>query len=478
MPWPNLETLMPTAVALQPGMVVRELSDYVSTDLYRYRPYRSIRDKRLKAHGMLAHPVLVGQRFVAAFVAGEPEGAVLMTDGRLRPELAGEDEADLRAVLGQHPVLGPDLDRLLQARHQPPATSPPRGIDLAERKPALQSSHSHWSKGDSAATDASLAVSGALQDDYAFHTDNDMDPWWQVDLLDESWIEQVEIVNRLEVPHRFSQFRIETSQDCTSWVTRLTKSDGRMVSFDPALPFVFAPTAPFVARYVRIVQFGQGVMHLRRVRIFGWVASGRSMQAAPGSPITDGPALPPQTHMYDIDALAGLRAALESSEYAAAHMSAAARLPDVAGLLAFAAAFCPAHGRIVVAGRLTGEVTTRLLADFPQRPVERSETFSDLNRDCLTEPPSNDAAHKGIALLYIGLDTNVSASKVFDRLGPGIAGGTIIVFERYFNHPGWKNGDHQALREFGGRWEYLGLVSAGQSVAIRMVDAPRSGLAG
>lgn len=142
-------------------------------------------------------------------------------------------------------------------------------LEVSKNKPAEQSSHCKYSIGPTSADDAGRAVSEFLCDDYAFHTGQDQNPWWRVDLLQSFLIKRVEITNRAINEFLFKNFRIESSDDGISWKLQFLKADNKLVSSDPECPEIFEIPQPFLARFVRIVQIGFNSMHLRRVRIFG-----------------------------------------------------------------------------------------------------------------------------------------------------------------------------------------------------------------
>jgi hypothetical protein len=141
--------------------------------------------------------------------------------------------------------------------------------DLALHKPAVSSSASRWSRHQDSERDAIGANSDLLAHDYAFHTQFEREPWWMVDLLRESAIEEVAIVNRRSEPQRFDSFRIQSSLDGSIWTTQYEKADASPVSSDAASPWRMRFSTPFPARYVRVVLSGEGILHLRRVQVFG-----------------------------------------------------------------------------------------------------------------------------------------------------------------------------------------------------------------
>ena len=77
-----------------------------------------------------------------------------------------------------------------------------------------------------------------------------------------------------------------------------------------------------------------------------------------------------------------------------------------------------------------------------------------------------------VAFLHIDSDLYSSARFVLESLADRIRTGTIIVFDEYFNFPGWEQDEHRAWQEFVARhnvkFEYLAFVSRHQQVAVRI----------
>ena len=83
------------------------------------------------------------------------------------------------------------------------------------------------------------------------------------------------------------------------------------------------------------------------------------------------------------------------------------------------------------------------------------------------------AAHpEPVAFLHIDSDLYSSARYVLDQLADRIQPGTIILFDEYFNFPGWQQDEFRAWQEFVTRWqvkyEYIGMVTRHQKVAVRV----------
>jgi hypothetical protein len=500
-------------------------------------------DPRLRGSDLVAQPILCGKRFIRTFAATQPLAALITPDGRLCPELQRENLSDLQDALGARMERrDPGGELALLAAEKPVAgrfgTVSPL-VDLAHGKPAMQSSLYPARQAEtSAAADASRAVCGILFDDLAFHTADETDPWWQVDLLEDSLVEQIEILNRVVVAYKFRHFRIEVSRDGETWTTLYSRSDNTDVSSDPANPFLYELPKPALARFVRLTQLGTNHMHLRRIRVFGRPIAKLQTEFVSAPPcevqlaallmapenkeifakavvstVQDG-IFGRNADSYDVDRLANLAAGIDSSLYATARMKDAKRFGNKGPLLHFAADNAPANGLILEFGVFSGETINHLAARLPDRPVYGFDSFEGLPENWRPGFPKG-AFHRAnlpvvrgnvklvvgwfdqtlpgflaanpaipVALLHVDCDLYSSTVTVLHQLGDRIGEGTIIVFDEYFNYPGWRDHEFKAFKEFveltGIRYEYIGLVSRHQQVAVRVVSrqgGPRAALA-
>jgi hypothetical protein len=77
-----------------------------------------------------------------------------------------------------------------------------------------------------------------------------------------------------------------------------------------------------------------------------------------------------------------------------------------------------------------------------------------------------------VALLHIDCDLYSSSRFVLETLAFRISRGTIIVFDEYFNYPGWRHHEFKAFAEFVAAhdhdYDYLGLVPNHQQVCVRI----------
>ena len=270
--WPNCETFIPSSLKAL-GMSIEMVDAFADTSVLRFRPRMSFRDPRTSAPGSIAHPVHGTKRFIPLLLRDRPWPGEYFEEGtELQIGFSHEAFEDYveplgRALLGKRDSEGLARLRAEMARRRLAPRQPPG--DLALNKPALTSSTSQWSDSRDASLDARGANGDWTLDEHGFHSDEEAEPWWMVDLLEAHVIDRVELVNRPSFPDRFVKFRIESSLDASTWITRYVKIDATAVSCRLEAPWGHAFADPFVARHVRIVLLESRLFHLRRVRVFG-----------------------------------------------------------------------------------------------------------------------------------------------------------------------------------------------------------------
>jgi hypothetical protein len=87
--------------------------------------------------------------------------------------------------------------------------------------------------------------------------------------------------------------------------------------------------------------------------------------------------------------------------------------------------------------------------------------------------PRFAAEHPGpVAMLHIDCDLYSSTRCVFDHLGDRIGPGAVLVFDEFFNYPGWEEHEYRAFCEFAEArrlsYEYLCYNGQHEQVAIRI----------
>lgn len=90
-----------------------------------------------------------------------------------------------------------------------------------------------------------------------------------------------------------------------------------------------------------------------------------------------------------------------------------------------------------------------------------------------TLPPfKKEVKDQPIQLLHVDCDLYSSTVTILTELRKNIVPGTVIVFDEYFNYPGWQLDEFRAWQEFVAKnaikYEYIGYVSRHQKVAVRV----------
>lgn len=77
-----------------------------------------------------------------------------------------------------------------------------------------------------------------------------------------------------------------------------------------------------------------------------------------------------------------------------------------------------------------------------------------------------------IAFLHVDCDLYSSAKTVLSLTAPRLAAGCVVVFDEFFNYPGWQEGEFRAFQEFVAdhrcRFTYLGYNRRHSQVAVRV----------
>ena len=87
-------------------------------------------------------------------------------------------------------------------------------------------------------------------------------------------------------------------------------------------------------------------------------------------------------------------------------------------------------------------------------------------------PPFVASHPQPVAFLHIDCDLYSSTRTIFEHLGSSLMPGAVIVFDEYFNYPGWRAHEHRAFEEFlqasGRRCEYLSYNKLHEQVAVQI----------
>jgi predicted O-methyltransferase YrrM len=91
--------------------------------------------------------------------------------------------------------------------------------------------------------------------------------------------------------------------------------------------------------------------------------------------------------------------------------------------------------------------------------------------------PGFVAEHAGpVDFLHVDCDLYSSSKTVFDHIGPYLHPGSIIVFDEFFNYPGWQDHEYRAWLEYleqtGMRFEYVGYTVNHEQVSVKVLEIP------
>ena len=222
-------------------------------------------------------------------------------------------------------------------------------------------------------------------------------------------------------------------------------------------------------------------------------------------------------YLHDAERMAWLLATWESARLIDREMHSAQVIKGAASkarhdpegrnaLLSFAIDKAPRHGLYCEFGVHQGETITHIAGCLSGQQISSQvhgfDSFEGLPDDWflgrkagrfslggnLPPVPDNVTLHKGwfsdtlppfvaqhdgpAAFLHIDADLYSSAKTILDTFYEGrkIVAGTVIVFDEYFNYPGWQQHEYKAWKEFaesrGVAFEYLGMAPCHYSVAV------------
>src|SRR5262249_28630767 len=81
------------------------------------------------------------------------------------------------------------------------------------------------------------------------------------------------------------------------------------------------------------------------------------------------------------------------------------------------------------------------------------------------------------AFLHVDCDLYSSTKTILELFRDRITPGTIIVFDEFFNYPGWRSGEFKAFQEFiaatGHGFAWLGYCHYHEQVAVRIQESGR-----
>jgi hypothetical protein len=199
-------------------------------------------------------------------------------------------------------------------------------------------------------------------------------------------------------------------------------------------------------------------------------------------------------------------AALASARWAAEVMPTARVFHDPTSTLRYALEIAPQGGMALEFGVYTGRSLTEIAQGRKGREVYGFDSFQGLPEDyrphvregafAVDERPRVDGAelvvgyfentlpgfletHPGpVDLVHVDGDLYSSAVTVLDLVGPRLLAGSVLVFDEFFNYPGWQAHEFRAWQEWlertGARVEYEAYTGNNEQVVVRIIDPGRA----
>lgn len=95
-----------------------------------------------------------------------------------------------------------------------------------------------------------------------------------------------------------------------------------------------------------------------------------------------------------------------------------------------------------------------IFATAPPGRIDNAEVITGLFADTV---PRFLAGRSAVAFCHIDCDLYSSTATAL-RIAPLLLEGAVIVFDEYFNYPGWESNEHRALLESGIEFSYAAYV--------------------
>ncbi len=193
------------------------------------------------------------------------------------------------------------------------------------------------------------------------------------------------------------------------------------------------------------------------------------------------------------------RALGETADFVVAHMPMVTPYPDRFALYEATVKLMTISGLVCEFGVFKGESINYLAGCLPTTEIYGFDSFEGLPEDWRPEVKaghfkvqqlpvvkSNVRLIKGwfdktvpvfleqhpepVSYLHIDSDLYSSAKTILDLFAPRIKPGTVIIFDEFFNYPGWKQGEYLAFEEFvaahGTRFDYAAYAASDEQVAV------------
>jgi hypothetical protein len=206
---------------------------------------------------------------------------------------------------------------------------------------------------------------------------------------------------------------------------------------------------------------------------------------------------------FDLRLLARLEAGLDSARFFNQHLFDKHIAETDLDLLRHCTALAPTSGLILEFGVFSARTINCISESLPDRTVFGFDSFEGLpetwrseftkgtfERNTLPDVGPNVTLIKGwfdttlphfleshsqtVAFLHIDCDLYSSTKTVLNNLARRLANNSIIVFDEFFNYPGWQNHEYKAFCEFISQYhlnyEFIASNPTHQQVAVRIIE--------
>ena len=195
-------------------------------------------------------------------------------------------------------------------------------------------------------------------------------------------------------------------------------------------------------------------------------------------------------------------AAVASARFAAREMSTALAFHDPVSTLRYAVQIAPPGGLALEFGVFRGSSLEVIAEGRGRHDVYGFDSFQGLPEDYRPHVragafatdglpdvtgaelvvgwfqdtlPGFLAAHPGpVHLLHVDGDLYSSAVTVLEHVGPRLVPGSVVVFDEFFNFPGWEQHEYRAWQEHlgrtGARVAYVAYTSNNEQVVVRVLE--------
>lgn len=130
--------------------------------------------------------------------------------------------------------------------------------------------------------DAVGAFDGVKNGEWGFHTENEDNPWWQIDLGDATSLDRIVLYNRTELAERNSRIIVLLSDDAKDFRQAYQHDGTTFYGHKDNKPLVVTLNGA-KARYIRLQLLGRSYFHLDEVEVY---SSGSEGNIAPGKSAT------------------------------------------------------------------------------------------------------------------------------------------------------------------------------------------------